>query len=489
MKNIIPRFLLLYICMIAWPSPGTAFDVRVPLAARQVSLDPTMLYDQSSLWISRHIHCQLARKIQGKITLEAAASLEYLSPKQVKVVLNSEYKFQNGEPILADDLVASFDFLKTSRESYRAQYAMIDHISAVDSKTIIFDFKEPTAKLFIDFFSTSQNPILPRAYIERAKNNRALLATPVGCGNYKISEYIPGDHILLVPLKNGLPRLMFALLEKNQIRYSDLPKYDLVNLAIEDIDQNKSKALPSYTENRLFDPYHLVLGLNSTIAPWNSEANRCALFGRLDTAKPLQSYGTSATPAKDLFPSGVVGFDAKSDFSAYYKARAGKTPNLGRRPFCLSFIAPSVPVSRRAGFQSMIEAIYPGVEIKQIGDPKNFGPTFLEQKCDGLIIGFKSNNLDGADFLNVFTERAVNYTGYWSESLKDKIGQSLHIDDLAHRAEIFKALAQEVRNKCLILPIMTTPYKTFYTSNRLEFPEIGKSILNEYYLGNVREKK
>ncbi len=489
MKIFSTLFLALIFLVAGLPTNSPAFDVRVPLAARQISLDPTKLYDQSSLWISRHLHCQLVRKIQGKIILEAAASLEYLTPKKVKIVLKADYRFQTGESIQADDLVATFEFLKDKRESYRAQYSMVDRVSVVDSRTIVFDFKKPTAKLFIDFFSTSQNPILAKAFIERAKTNRALLEAPIGCGNYRISEYIPSDHITLVPLKKDLPRLLFSFVEKNQVTVAEVSKYDLVNLAIEDLGSNGKKTVSGFTENRLFDPYHLVLGLNATKFPWNSEANRCSLFGLVDTSVPIQSYGATAIPAKDLFPSGVVGFNSTSDFPTYYKGRAAKVPNLGQRPFCLSFVAPSVPVSRRSGFLKMIETIYPGVQVKLIVDPKNFGEAFLDQKCDGIIIGFKSNNLDGADFLNVFTEKSVNYTGFWSNGLKDKVVQSFDLDDSAHRADIFKSLAREIRNRCLILPIMTVPYKTFYTSNKLEFPGIGKSILNEYYLGSVLEKK
>jgi hypothetical protein len=480
-------FIFTFLLFTFLTSVSFGFDVRVPLAARQVSLDPTTLYDQSSLWISRHIHCQLARKIQGKITLEAAASMEYVNPKRLKIVLNLDYMFQNGARIQAQDVIASFNFLKKSRISYKAQFSLVETVSSSDSKTLFFDFKDDTAKLFMDFFSTSQNPILPKEFLERAEKNKALLESPLGCGNYHISEYIPGDHISLISAQSSLPRLIFTLLEKNQLTSLEFQKFDLINLPIDRNEPGKPKA-SEFNELHLFDPYQIVLGMNSTLNPWTQRENRCSLFARLDTNIPLQLYGSTANLAHDIYPSGVVGFSPSSDFKTYYNKNSIQRPNLGTRPFCISFVAPSIPISLRAGYVKMIEKVFPNIQVKQITDPKEFGPTFLNQKCDAIVIGFKSNNLDGADFLNVFTERTVNYTGYSSASLKSEILNSLKLEDIGYRAEKFKFISQEIKKKCLIMPIMTVPYKTFYTRKTLEFPEIGKSVLNEYYLGNVREK-
>jgi hypothetical protein len=461
--------------------------VRVPLASSKINLDPTKLYDQSSLWVARHIHCQLTRKQQGKIILEAASKLDYLDPRRLRVRLGDDYRFHDGSPITAADVIASFNFLKESRGAYQAQFALVDLVVAVDAKTLVFEFKEPSAKLFLDFFSTSHNPILPKSLLERAKDVKGLLESPTGCGRYTISEYVPDDHLTLAPLKSAKPRIVFSLQRTNQITGDRMDRFDLVYLTIEDFELHSKSILREFRVFNLFDPYQIVMGLNATLEPWKKEANRCAFFSGLDPSTAREAYKPNGSPAQDLFPRGVLGFSPQSDYPGYYVRRGGRVTLPTGRPLCVSFVSASIPQSRREGFRNMLAARFPDLVAKELIDPRNFGPAFLRQKCDALIVGFKSNNLDGADFLNVFTEEAVNYTGFWEKTLKERVTRAQKMEDPSRRADAFRVLSSEIRDKCLIYPIVTVPYKTCYVRRHLHFPDLEKSILNEYFLGDATE--
>jgi hypothetical protein len=59
----------------------------IPLVAKEISLDPRTVQDQSSLWISRHINCQLMRS-SGRIPeLEAAKEFRFITPTEIQVTL------------------------------------------------------------------------------------------------------------------------------------------------------------------------------------------------------------------------------------------------------------------------------------------------------------------------------------------------------------------------------------------------------------------
>lgn len=466
---------------------ATPVEIAVPLPVKQVNFNPTKLNDQSSLWVSRHVNCQLTRKQQGKVLLEAASSLEYVTARKVKIVLGNRYRFHNGEPITAADVIATFEFLRAHRQSYKAQFDLVDRAYAVDDKTLIFEFKELTAKLFLDFFSTSQNPLLPKSYLRRAAANPNLLDTPVVCGDYKIANYVPGERVVLASAQGSGNNITFFLQGNTRLAAGELEKFDLVPAQLTTLDQNAPEVPSRFREMKLFDPYQIVVGLNTKMEPWTKEENRCRLFGALDPAGPNLDYKPNSAPAADLFPKGVLGFKVESDYPGFYKKATGGAPTLNR-PFCVSFVNASIPEARKNAFVAMIKHAYPNTTTKEIVDPAAFGPTFLDQKCDAIVIGFKSNNLDGADFLNVFTEKDVNYTGFWSDELKTHIQRAQTLEDSGRRADEFHAVSQSVRDLCLIDPILTVQFKSVLLRDRLEFPDLGKSVLNEYNLGDVRAK-
>lgn len=488
MESILRKcFYSLILSLLYFQNRAFGSEINVPLPVLQVNLDPTKLYDQSSLWVGRHIHCQLTRKTQSEIVLEAAAKIEYLNSQELRMIIGSNFRFSDGSEILAADVIASFNFFKKFRNSYRAQFDLVSGIEAIDRKTVKFKFRDSSAKLFLSFYSTSHNPILQKSYVENYSVKDAKLKNPLGCGNYKVSEYTPGVKISLVSSFLNERKINFYFRANTEITFEELSKFDLVHLNIKDFEASSKKINADFREAKLFDPYHIVLGLNSRSENWKDRERRCALFSRLTTDSPLRSYGESALPASDLFPKGVVGFNSDQNFHSYYKAQtfSGKFSDN----FCVSFVSASIPDFRQASFEHMFSTLFKAVRKLNIVNPVNFGQTFLNQNCDGIVIGFKSNNLDGADFLNVFTEETVNYSGFWSDDLKKKIIQAQTLKEISVRASAFQEISELIRNQCLIFPVLTVPYKTFYLKRSKVFPDIEKSVLNEYYLGQVNEVK
>ena len=82
---------------------------------------------------------------------------------------------------------------------------------------------------------------------------------------------------------------------QNTFTEDELQSFDLLAFDFASKVSGKTK----FKEAKLFDPYHLLLGLNSQLPQWAEKKNRCDLFAQLDKTKLLASYGTDAEDAKD----------------------------------------------------------------------------------------------------------------------------------------------------------------------------------------------
>src|SRR4051794_5858922 len=104
-------------------------ELQIPVPAGTISLDPTAVQDQSSLWVSRQVNCQLVRLNQGSVLNEAVESYRYLSPSKIQMKLGKEYRFHDGSELRADDIIATFDYLRTSRGVLRNIFGWINQIT------------------------------------------------------------------------------------------------------------------------------------------------------------------------------------------------------------------------------------------------------------------------------------------------------------------------------------------------------------------------
>lgn len=124
-----------------------------------------------------------------------ASSVER-SPNNLSITfnLNSNATWNDKTPITADDVVWSFNTLmKDGAPFYRAYYADVSNVKALDKKTVTFEFKTNQNKelpLII-----AQMPILPKHYWTDKNFSETTLTSPVSGGPYQVSSVIAGRTI------------------------------------------------------------------------------------------------------------------------------------------------------------------------------------------------------------------------------------------------------------------------------------------------------
>ena len=454
-------------------------SIKIPLQTASVSLDPSHIQDTSSLFVSRQLNCQLVRSYGSIYKLEAAKSIKYISPLEIMIKISNDAKFYDDTSITSEDVVASFNHIKKTRNVLRNMFSWVNDIIIVDNKTIIFKLKKPIPQ-FIKVLASPHNAIFKKSFLDLVEKNQASWTHPIGCGGYKISASNDKE-INLVPIKEGL-KLTFFLNTKNQLAADSINKYDLISVEI----AGYSDAIKNFNKIEIFDPRQIFIGLNAKNPGWKNKSDRCSFLSKLNNENLLNVYGGRAKVANDFLPAGMFGYDKNANYflavmNSYIKRTVPQEHN-----FCLAYLTVSIPEKYVGDYKNMIQKIYPKVTAKPISDYRQFGFKFSDSNCDAIVFAFKSNNLEGYEYIDLFANKDANFSGIYDANLANQIKSSQDITDPALRMREYREIIQKIENLCVIRPLLTVQMQNVYVHKSLSAPDIGVDALNNYYLGNVK---
>lgn len=108
--------------------------------------------------------------------------------------LRSQARFHDGTPVTAEDVVWTFDTLRTKgRPSYRAYYADVQKAEALTPLRVKFTFK-PGVNRELPLI-IGQMSVLSKAYYDKVNFEQTSLEAPLGSGPYKVARVEPGRSI------------------------------------------------------------------------------------------------------------------------------------------------------------------------------------------------------------------------------------------------------------------------------------------------------
>ena len=124
-----------------------------------------------------------------------AESVE-VGPEQVTFHLNPSARFHDGSPIMAEDVVFSFDTLKTKgAPQYRVYYADVERVEAVAERQVRFYLRKDAYNKELPLI-LGQMPVLSKKYFQDKDFLQPTFDFPIGSGPYKIKEYEPNRFVL-----------------------------------------------------------------------------------------------------------------------------------------------------------------------------------------------------------------------------------------------------------------------------------------------------
>jgi len=108
--------------------------------------------------------------------------------------LRPEAKFADGTPVTAEDVVFSFQSLKTKgHPSYRILLRDVETAEAIDTHTVRYAFKGDLVKPLP--LEVAQLPVLPKAYYAGRDFEATSLERPLGSGPYRIGQFSQGRYV------------------------------------------------------------------------------------------------------------------------------------------------------------------------------------------------------------------------------------------------------------------------------------------------------
>ncbi|MCB9990612.1 MAG: ABC transporter substrate-binding protein [Rhodospirillales bacterium] len=115
--------------------------------------------------------------------------------------LRPQAKWNDGKPVTAQDVVWTFETLTTkARPFYKAYYANVQNVEALDEHTVKFTFDMANNRelpLII-----GEMPILPQHYWQDKDFEATTLEPPVGSGPYQVGKIVPGRSIEFIRNKD-----------------------------------------------------------------------------------------------------------------------------------------------------------------------------------------------------------------------------------------------------------------------------------------------
>jgi microcin C transport system substrate-binding protein len=114
--------------------------------------------------------------------------------KSIIFVLDKKAKWHDGKPIVADDVVWTFNtLLEKGNPFYKAYYRDVEKVEKINDHEVKFTFKNAENRELP--FVVGELTILPKHYYENVKFDEVSLTPPLGSGPYKIGKIDAGRSI------------------------------------------------------------------------------------------------------------------------------------------------------------------------------------------------------------------------------------------------------------------------------------------------------
>lgn len=117
--------------------------------------------------------------------------------------LRKNARFHDGVAVTADDVVFTFNkLIEEGNPGYKAMYAQVKSVKAIDKHTVRFDFDFSQGVNKELALIVGQFPVLPKHYWQDRDFTKTTLEPPLGSGPYKIKSFEPGRTIVYERVKD-----------------------------------------------------------------------------------------------------------------------------------------------------------------------------------------------------------------------------------------------------------------------------------------------
>lgn len=456
----------------ATPQPGGI--LKVGLQADPTALDP---HKQSltAIWhVVEHIYNRLTR-IQPDLTVgpELAESWDISDDGLVYTFnLRQGVTFHNGRPMVAEDVVYSFERLvdPETASTSAADLASMGKVEAPDELTVVMTLKAPDASLLATL-SGQSTIIIPREVVEE---NGDLSQVAVGTGPFIFKEYVPNTRIVLEKNPNyweeGLPYLdgmELTPITEDTSRTTALVTgtVDFIEYAplrdIEVLEQDGSLKLAGDENTNV-----RFIGLNVEREPFNNLQVRQAIAKVIDREAVLgPAVFGHGTPTEILFPdnfwAALEHEPTPPDIEGAKALLAEAGYPDGFETSITSWSAYSFLSNAAVVVQEQLKQIGIEAELNLVENATMVDQVYIAKDFDIAVTG-ESAYVDPNTLIqsNFGTGESGNFVNYSNERVDELIVEGMAATDQTARQEIY----QEIQR----ILLEDLPWVNLFIANQFE---------------------
>lgn len=389
-----------------------------------------------------------------------AESWEWVEENVIDFKLREGVKFHNGETLTADDVVFTFETACAGNSA--SKLTAIEKVEAVDDLTVRFTLVSHNED-FPAIVSETFCSICNRKACEADEVN----GPSIGTGSYKITEFIPADHVVLERFDDyfgeapktrclnfvNIPEASTALiaLQNGEINFME-PSSDEIGYAMDD------KNLET-REEPLNTVYYLAFNTSKGVTADENLRLAIAHCVDLDEIVALLDDGSDKAytqwgPATYGFDASIEGYEYDLDLAKEYLAKAFPDGNA-------KITLTNVSDPKAELIQAQCARIGLEVELQQVEAAALTAMTKFTVAEHEMMLGTTGWNLYGDDCRRVYYAGSnVNKSVITDQEIMDLIDAAVAETDDAARQEMYHQVQQINHEKCYVLPLAVA--KTYY---------------------------
>ncbi|MFQ5508384.1 MAG: ABC transporter substrate-binding protein [Leptospirillia bacterium] len=286
------------------PEQAAGTEVVVAIESFPTNLDPRLSTDAYSERIGQLMFSKLVRTGPNmEVTGDLAASWETPTPTTYLFHLKSGFRFHDGTPVTAQDVVYTFRWMldPDNLSPHRGGYKEISEVVAEDDLTVRFTLTAPHAPFLVNM----ERGIVPA----HLGDTEGYGAAPVGSGPYRLEEQRPGEAVKLVAFAgypDGAPpteHLTFRVMPEDTVRLLAIKKGD-VHMVLNALPPDAIKMLendPRLVVERSTGTNYSYLGFNLEDPLLKRPGVRRAIAHAIDRDAIIEAlYRGQARPATGM---------------------------------------------------------------------------------------------------------------------------------------------------------------------------------------------
>jgi peptide/nickel transport system substrate-binding protein len=419
-----------------------------------VNMDPAQAELYSSMQVYQNIFSELiAVDANYKFHPNLATSWSQESDTAWLFEMVDNAVFSNGEPVTANDVAYTIQRIKS--QALGPYFEFFDKTEVINPHKFRIHLAKPFGPLeaTLSYLLDITN--------EKAIKSSNVKTSPVGCGPYKLKEWVHNSHVTLERydkyFKKDQPYLdevTFTSVGDDTVRLSGLqtgqfqwiqgvPPQQAASL-MSSSAINHTPALPVF-------PY--ILFLNCSRPPFDDKRVRQAVAWAVDRTEivKLAFFGTAVEATEPIakqnpFYSGVNPYSGGPDLD---KARS-LMRQAGVKNVDVSFLSQAeVPLYTAIGqvLKSQLAKIGINLTIQTLSSAEWFGE-FSALKY-GLGVTYESTTLDPANsyYLDVYSKSPFNWTGLKSPAIDAALQKFTFESDQAKRKQYYPELVHTIADE------------------------------------------